>query len=81
MPSRLFIRVSAVVVSLGLLLALTVPVLLYLWGLSNVDGRPQRPISMAAADEQSRIWKQAGGGWTCRRTRDESLRVLWPFSR
>lgn len=62
MPSRLFIRVSASVVSLVLLLALIAPILLYLWGLSNVDGRPQRPNNMATSEEQSRIWKKAGGG-------------------
>lgn len=62
MPLRLFIRVCASVVSLVLLLALIAPILLYPWGLSNVDGRPQRPISMATAEEQSRIWMQAGGG-------------------
>ncbi len=61
MATRLFIRVSASAVALVLLLALITPMLLYMWGLSNVDGRPQRPTHMATYEEQSRIWKQAGG--------------------
>jgi hypothetical protein len=73
MPSRLFIRVGACLVGLVVLLALIGPPLLYLWGLSNVDGRPQRPISMATSEEQSRLWQQAGGSGRV------AIQVMNPF--
>ncbi|XHS77795.1 hypothetical protein ACFJGW_19075 [Burkholderiaceae bacterium UC74_6] len=61
---RLLLRLFAIVTSLIFLLVLATPLLLYQWGLSNVEGRPLRPTHMADAAEQARIWKQAGGDGT-----------------
>ena len=58
---RLLFRLFATVSGLAILLVLAAPLILYAWGLSTVDGRPQRPVQMASSVEQSRIWKQAGG--------------------
>jgi len=59
--NRLLFRICIVIISLVILLLLAAPLMLYQWGLSNVDGRPQRPTHMASTAEQARIWKQAGG--------------------
>jgi len=61
---RLLLRMFTVIVGLAVLLVSAAPLVLYQCGLSNVDGRPQRPSKMADAAEQARIWKQAGGHGT-----------------
>ena len=58
---RVLFRMVGAIVCTMLLLILLVPLGLYQWGLSNVDGRPQRPSAKADASEMARIWKQAGG--------------------
>lgn len=58
---RLLFRICVALLGLVILLILVAPLILYSWGLSNVDGRPQRPLRMVSSVEQTRIWKKAGG--------------------
>lgn len=43
------------------LLVVSSPWWIYVWGLSRVEGRPERPVVMASAEDQARVWKFARG--------------------
>lgn len=58
---RLLRRALIALVGTFLALILVAPLALYMYGLSGVDGRPERPVQMASEAEQQRIWNQARG--------------------
>lgn len=50
----------ALLVVAAVLLALS-PWLAFRWGLSNVDTFPVKPVQLASAEQQERVWKYARG--------------------
>ena len=42
-------------------LLLGLPLALYSLGLSGVDGRPQKPVKLASAEQKIAVWKRARG--------------------
>ena len=58
---RLLRRALIALVCTSLVLILVAPLALYGYGLSGVDGRPERPVQMASQAEQQRIWNHARG--------------------
>ncbi|WP_431046245.1 hypothetical protein [Roseateles sp. L2-2] len=58
---RIVLRVLLGLLCTAVLLVVTSPLWLYAWGLSYIEGRPERPTVMASAEDQARVWQFAGG--------------------
>ena len=54
-------RFIAVVTCTTFALLLGLPLALYSLGLSGVDGRPQKPVKLASAEQKIAVWKRARG--------------------
>jgi hypothetical protein len=57
-------RFIAVVSCITFALLLGLPLALYSLGLSGVDGRPQKPLQLASAEQKTAVWKRARGEGT-----------------
>lgn len=55
-------RFIAIVTCTTFALVLGLPLALYLLGLSGVEGRPQKPLQLAAAEQKTATWNRARGG-------------------
>lgn len=58
------IRKLIIMASASVTLLLTAPLGLYCVGLSNIEGRPQKPAHLASVEQQSLVWKRAHGDGT-----------------
>ena len=54
-------RFIVVVTCTTFALLLGLPLALYSLGLSEVDGRPQKPLQLASAEQKTVVWKRARG--------------------
>ena len=54
-------RFITVVACTSFALVLGLPLALYSLGLSGVDGRPQKPLQVASAEQTTAVWKRARG--------------------
>lgn len=52
--------IAVVTLTMGVLM-LGFPVALYWFGLNGVDGRPQKPLQLASAEQKTAVWKRAQG--------------------
>lgn len=52
-------------------LLLALPLVVYAWGLSGIDGRPQKPEQLAPLAQQNAVWKQLRGSGTPLVSRDD----------
>jgi len=54
-------RFITVVACTSFALVLGLPLALYSLGLSGVEGRPQKPLQLASAEQKTAVWKRARG--------------------
>jgi hypothetical protein len=54
-------RFITVVICTTFALLLGLPVALYSVGLGGVDGRPQKPLQLASAEQKTAVWERARG--------------------
>jgi hypothetical protein len=54
-------RLIAIVICAAGALFLVFPLVLYSLGLNGVDGRPQKPLQLASAEQKTAVWKRARG--------------------
>jgi len=54
-------RLIAVVTCTSFALLLGLPLALYSLGLSGIEGRPQKPLQLASAEQKTVVWKRARG--------------------
>ena len=57
-------RLIAVVTCTAFALLLGLPLALYSLGLSGIEGRPQKPLQLASAEQKTVVWKRARGEGT-----------------
>jgi hypothetical protein len=54
-------RLIAVLICASTALLLASPLALYWFGLSGIEGRPQKPTHLAPVEQQALVWKRAHG--------------------
>ena len=77
---RRFLRTLTVLLLAAVVLLLLSPWLIYEAALQGIEGRPQKPVKLASAEEQAAVWKLARGTGPLHVQPLNPYQLVWRFA-